>query len=764
MLHLFGIRHHGPGCARSLVQGLDELQPDVIILEAPADLEPVLPMAGHAELQPPVAMMLYARDQPGTSVVYPLAAFSPEWQVLCWATQHHCPVRAMDLPMSIRMALDAQPAESSADSTTASSPVVSSRVVFSRAEPAWRADPLAILADAAGYQDHELWWEEQIERREDATGVFEAILHAMRAVREEFPEANEKDLLREAHMRKTIRQVIKEGFQNIAVVCGAWHTPCLDQSAIEGKQAGCRISDDNARLRSLPKLKTTATWIPWTHSRLAYRSGYGAGIEAPGWYAHVWESQREAPLRWLVNGARLLREKDLAASSASIIEALRLAEALAAMRDIRSPGLRELNESILTVFCQGESSRFELVRKRLEMGDRLGAVPSDIISVPLLEDVQRLQKSLRLKPAPHPRAINLDLRNDHARQQSRFLHRLLSLGVDWGEKQPAGQGISTFHELWKLDWQPEFAITLIEANVWGNTLTTAASARMIHQSEKSVELQDMARLLDMTILADLPDVIPFLIQRLQAASAVSAEILQLMSALVPLARVFRYGDVRGTDVSQLEPIIRGMVNRICIALPVTCANVSQELGEQIVAGLVETQQGLSILQLADLNDEFHQVLQNMIRTNVHGLIRGWSTRNLLEQQLLDEGALELLASQALGPAIETAQAAAWIQGLLQGSGLLLMHQEIVWRVMDRWLLELPESTFVELLPVLRRAFSNFSHAERRQMGEKIKHFETDSMAPHKPGQKMIQRIDEERAARVLPVLAQILGVGFRGEK
>jgi len=748
MLHLFGIRHHGPGCARSLIQGLDELHPDVIVLEAPMDLEPVLPVAGHVELQPPVAMMIYARDQPGTSVVYPLAVFSPEWQVLRWANQHQCPVRTMDLPMSIRMALDAQPPASSADSTTVSPPV----------EPVWRADPLAILADAAGYQDHELWWEEQIERREDATGVFEAILHAMQAVREEFPEVSEKDLLREAHMRKTIRRVIKEGFQKIAIVCGAWHTPCLDQSAIEGQQAGCRISEDNARLRSLPKLKTTATWIPWTHSRLAYRSGYGAGIQAPGWYAHVWDAEREAPLRWLVNAARLLREKDLAASSASIIEASRLADALAAMREIRSPGLRELNESILTVLCHGESSRFELVRKRLEIGDRLGTVPSDIISVPLMEDVQRLQKSLRLKPVPHPRAIDLDLRNDHARQQSRFLHRLLTLGVNWGEKQPAGQGISTFHELWKLEWQPEFAITLIEANVWGNTLVAAASARMIHQSEKSVELQDMARLLDMTIHADLPDVIPFLIQRIQATSAVSAEIMQLMSALVPLARVFRYGDVRGTDVSQLEPVICGILKRICIALPITCANVSQELAEQVVLGLVETQQGLNILQLADLNDEFHQVLQNIIQTDVHGLIRGWSTRNLLEQQLLDEGALELLASQALSPAVETAQAAAWIQGLLQGSGLLLIHQEIVWRVMDRWLLELPEPIFVELLPVLRRAFSNFSHAERRQMGEKIKHFETDSITPRQPGQKMIRRIDEVRAARVLPVLARILGV------
>ena len=36
-------------------------------------------------------------------------------------------------------------------------------------------DALALLAEAAGYKDPELWWEQQIERRANATGLFEAI-------------------------------------------------------------------------------------------------------------------------------------------------------------------------------------------------------------------------------------------------------------------------------------------------------------------------------------------------------------------------------------------------------------------------------------------------------------------------------------------------------------------------------------------------------------------------------------------------------------
>src|SRR5690606_4178021 len=111
--------------------------------------------------------------------------------------------------------------------------------------PKWRADPLALLAEAAGYRDQELWWEEQIERRQDVTGLFEAICDAMRAIREEIPESREEDLLREAFMRKTIRAVVKQGAERIAVVCGAWHAPVLDENAVAGKRDGCRIKDDN---------------------------------------------------------------------------------------------------------------------------------------------------------------------------------------------------------------------------------------------------------------------------------------------------------------------------------------------------------------------------------------------------------------------------------------------------------------------------------------------------------------------------------------
>ena len=81
-LHLLGIRHHGPGSARSVRKALDALRPDVVLLEAPADAAAALTWIGHAGLVPPVALLGYVVAAPQRAVFAPLAAFSPEWQTV----------------------------------------------------------------------------------------------------------------------------------------------------------------------------------------------------------------------------------------------------------------------------------------------------------------------------------------------------------------------------------------------------------------------------------------------------------------------------------------------------------------------------------------------------------------------------------------------------------------------------------------------------------------------------------------------------------
>ena len=103
--HIFGIRHHGPGSARSLRKALEKLQPDTILIEGPPDAESLLPLVASSQMQPPVALLIYLPDNPKESVYYPFAVFSPEWQAIQFGLSNNIPVRFMDLPLTHRMAI-----------------------------------------------------------------------------------------------------------------------------------------------------------------------------------------------------------------------------------------------------------------------------------------------------------------------------------------------------------------------------------------------------------------------------------------------------------------------------------------------------------------------------------------------------------------------------------------------------------------------------------------------------------------------------------
>lgn len=806
-VHIFGIRHHGPGCARSLLVALTALKPDVVLVEGPPDAHDVMEMAARKTMKPPVALLVYQGDRAANAVFYPFAIFSPEWQAIQYGVAREIPVRFMDLPMSIRMALqpdefldedaleeqaeaiegepppEGQPSAAAldADATVAGANPESSEdqddedeedeevddedeeggaedadgnvdaAIEAMRQWQLREDPLGVLAEAAGYNDRELWWEHQIEQRLDAAGLFEGIMEAMTALRAQSPAPEGIEALREAHMRQTIRTAEKEGHKKIAVVCGAWHGPAL-------------VNRDNAQtdadlLKGTPKTKVVCTWIPWSHTRLAYRSGYGAGVNSPGWYEHLWTQPEKAGLRWVARAAQLLREQDLDASSASVIEAVRLADALAAMHDLPMPGLSELNDAVLTVLCHGERIRLQLIRNKLELGDQFGEVPPDAPAVPLQRDLDAKIKRLRLKVTEEIQDYDFDLRKDTDRERSQLFHQLNLLGIPWATLQPTPSGVSTFHELWKSRWQVGFPVRLIEMNVWGNTVEDATTARVCRLANDATELPQLTTLLDGAILAALPQAIDFVLSCLQGQAAVSADVRHMMDALPPLAKVARYGDVRATPTERILPVVDGIFERIVVGLAPACASLDDAAAAEMVTCVTNVQKSLEMLNNEDQGMEWHGVLRRLLdRESVHGLVRGYSCRLLVEHNIIDQDELQRLAGLALSPVNPPIQATTWLEGLLRGSGQMLLHQDGLWTAMDHWLRELTEEAFKELLPLLRRAFASFSPQERRSMGEKIKEI-IGAARGQSPRRRLVAEValDHQRAALVLPVLAHILG-------
>jgi Family of unknown function (DUF5682) len=719
---IFGIRHHGPGSARSLRSALKTLQPDLILIEGPPEANDLLALAQSTEMKPPVALLVYDPTDLHQAAYYPFAVYSPEWQAIQYGLTQKVPVRFMDLPATMRGQLERDSSHPG-------------------------ADPLGWLSRAAGFGEGERYWEYLVEQRRNSTDLFAAILEAMTALRQELADSTEQyDLVREAYMRQCLRQAQAEGFQQIAVVCGAWHAPALVEPLPDGKA-------DKALLPALSKAKIQATWVPWTYGRLSAASGYGAGVESPGWYHHLWTHQKNVVIRWLTNVARLLRQEDIDASSASVIEAVRLAETLAAMRESPLPGLAELNEAVQTVLCFGDTMPMQLIHQKLIIADRLGQVPSDTPQIPLQQDLQKLIKQLRLKQEPIDKALELDLRNENDLDRSKLLHRLTLLGIPWGKTQRVSS-TGTFKEDWLICWQPEFVVKLIEAGIWGNSIESAATTFAQQSAQAAQDLPSLTTLLDRVLLANLDGAIPTLMAQLQAVAALTSDTLHFMNALPPLANILRYGDVRQTDTSSISIVVDGLITRLCIGLPNSCQSLDDDAATQIFDAIGQTNGTIKLLQNPTQLENWRKVLlQIASQQNVHGLVQGRCCRLLFDDGSLDTEDTSTRLSLALSIANEPTAAAAWAEGFLRGSGLLLLHSDGIWQVLDNWIAGLSADNFIAILPLLRRTFATFSSPERQQMGEKVAQGQVIS----KVVVSELEHFNVDRASQSLPVIAQLLG-------
>lgn len=734
-VRVFGIRHHGPGSARSLRRALDEFAPDAVLVELPADCQAALEWVGHAELCPPVALLGYVVDRPHRAAFVPFAEFSPEWQAATWAVRRRAALRAIDVPLTTMLAGGAageQAPESALD--------------LGDVAP---ADPIAALAAAAGDPDPERWWDDVVEHRGDGTPAFDAVALAMHAVRPHRGAASVFEERREAHMRRALRQACGGGFERIAVVCGAWHVPALSEPLPP-------TSVDAATLRGLPKVKVGVSWVPWTHRRLATSTGYGAGVSSPGWYAHVFAHPgEEGVARWFVRLARLLRERDLPASPDHLIAAIRGAEALAALRGRPRPGLAEVLDAAETVMAGGltaAGSPMVLVHDRLVVGDVIGTVPDEAPQVPLARDLAAQQRKVRMRPEALARSVELDLRTPNGLARSVLLHRVHALEVAWGQIVEGRGSSGTFRETWIVQWEPELTIRVIELAAHGTTVRAAAANRLLERADATSAIAELVQVLDDALLGDLPEVVEPVARRLAERAAHDPDIADLADALGPLARSLRYGDVRATDASSLRAVFDGLVVRILAGLPGACRSLGDDAAAAMVERLTEVQAALAQCDHPARRAEWPGVLAAAcVHPHVHGLVQGRAARLLHDGGTWQRDEVERRLSRALSVGTRPAAGAAFVEGFLAGSGTVLVHDTDLLAVVDRWLSALAADAFVAAVPLLRRTFGAFDPAERRQLGRLVTHRDAAEAVGVGEG------LDPDRVAAAVDTVRLLLG-------
>jgi len=740
-VHIFGIRHHGVGSARHVQEQLAAIKPDMILVEGPPELTGVFTTVGSEGLVPPVAIMVYNADEPKQSTFYPFAEYSPEWVAIKFANQHKIPVRALDLPAAVSFAQHKEQQE----------PEIAETLADNNEQLPFR-DPLSYLSEAAGYKTSEGWWDHYFEdKAQNDPEHFDAVIHAMDALRKEgLPSSLDREnVYREAYMRNIIRQAQNEMYERIAVVCGAWHAPSLTD--LDGT-----AKSDAKTLKELPrtKIKVTATWIPWTNSRLSMFSGYGAGIYSPGWYEHQWKTKKQLEITWLTRVANTFRKKDIDISTAHVIEAFNLSRALAVLRGKPAVSLEELNEATLAVMCMGDNILLDFVKEKLIVGNRLGQVPSDIPKVPLQEDFEQHVKSLRLRLSAAPKQYDLDLRKEGDLARSVFFHRLELLEISWA-KRTSSRTKGTFKESWVTEWTPDMMIGLIDKAFYGNTVEAAAQSVILKRCFETNKVSEIAELIQQSIPAELYERLDDLLFRINELSAISADIIDLMNAIPALVEVSRYGNVRKSDLSVLNTIVQQLLTKVFIGLSNACYGLDEDTSNKMFVLIGAVDNAVKLYDNADMELQWHDTLHHLIdKDNIHSIISGCVCRLLLDAKQLTDAEADQRISFALSPQHDPHKVAFWLEGFLRGNGMILIYDHRLWNLLYTWVTALPDNAFTELLALLRRAFSKFEFGERRQIGEKAK------KGLHEQARVQQDKdtdFDPELAGSILPTIKLLLG-------
>jgi hypothetical protein len=746
-INVFGVRHLSPMGAWQLRAYLDRLQPTIVLIEGLNDAADLIPDITRKETRPPIAILAYTDSLPVRTLVYPLAAYSPEYQALCWAREHDVPVEFIDLPSENFLGLqDAEverieqarrDAESRDETEGSDEPSVPEETPVGEPVPAMAVpEPKRSLydrfAELAGERDYETYWERHFEHNTAERSYHGATFEFGRAIREleeDAPRWQAENLVREAFMRRRIAETIAAGHEpnRIVAVVGAYHAPVLNSDFPEMT---------GEELASLRKRASKLTLMPYSYFKLSSQSGYGAGNQAPAYFELLWKALGSEGLgdlsrRYLSLVARHLREAGTHRSTAEVIDAVRLAETLSALKDGLAPTLADLRDAAMTLLGQGELVTVSEALARVDVGTAIGELPKGVSQTSIQEDFEREIARLKLEKykSTVKQDLKLDLReNRNAKSaeaafldlnRSSFFHRLRVLEVPFAQFVPTRQQATTWAELWSLQWSPESEIAIVEAVLLGETVELATAYKFKSHLEKCTSIAEAAAMVRDACQCGLMKSMDLARARLQELAAASSDFAAVAHAAWQLSLVIRYGDVRRFDPAPLLPLVeelfvQGALGLFAAAICDNSAaqNLFEAIDEMNKVGLEfhdRVDEPLWVAQLQRLADADDR----------NPLLSGYACAILLERGLIANDALSREVSRRISPGVPADLGAGWFEGLAQRNRYALLARQALWEQLASYVASLDEDQFRRALVFLRRAFGPFSAREKRHIAENL---------------------------------------------
>lgn len=734
---VFGVRHLSPMGAWHLRHYLDRVRPELVLIEGLDDASELLADVTRKETNPPIAILAYTSDLPVRTLVYPIARYSPEYQAIRWAHDNRVRAEFIDLPSSLFLGLrDAELAyleglrAEQAKSRDTDEPIVTELL------PGTGLDrPISLydrIAASAGERDYDTYWERNFEHNA-ADGCYQRTAfelgETIRDLEADHPRWRAENLVREAYMRRRIEAAIGSGVrpEKIVAVVGAFHAPVLT-----GEYPA--MSDDE--LASLPRRDSKLTLMPYSYFKLSTQSGYGAGNLAPAYFELLWESLdsggvTELSKRYLSLVARHLRDAGTHRSTAEVIEAVRLAETLSALKEGVAPTLADLRDAAMTLLGHGELAVVAESLARVDVGTQIGSLPHGVSQTSIQEDFERELRRLKLEKyrTTVAQVIDLDLRENRRVQnqdaafldlaRSRFFHRLRILGIAFVKPASVRQDSATWAERWSIQWSPESEIALVEAVLLGETVELATAYQFSHLLSECTSIAVAAGLVQNACQCGMMASMDQARERLQAIAIHSHEFVSLAAAAASLNAVIRYGDVRRIDGEPLVPLVQELFVQGCLSLYAS-ANGDDKTIRGMLTGIddlnkvslemhdrVEESMWLSELRRLSDSDDRNPV------------VSGYACGLLLERGLIENEELAREVSRRLSPGVPADLGAGWFEGLAKRNRYALLARQSLWEQLAQYVSSLDEEQFRRALVFLRRAFGCFSAREKRTITENL---------------------------------------------
>lgn len=708
--NFFGIRHLSPAGAYYLRRYLEEKMPKLVLIEGPSDFNDMLSDMVRTETKPPVAVLAYTKEAPVRTILYPFAEYSPEYQAICWCHEKGVECRFMDLPSETFLSISERGMERSDGEEG-------------------RMNVYEQLDRKSGEDGHETFWERVMEQ----TGSCEAYhlgANSFGANIRSLTEGMESDwaetVLREAYMRRQIKKAVDSGIEPecIVVVTGAYH--------VEGLK-GWQENDED--LSKLPKVEASHTLMPYSYYRLSTRAGYGAGNKAPAYYSLLWEGlNRGEPLyttySYLTRLAVYQRENGNPVSSASVIEAVRLAQSLAQLRGGKVPALRDLRDAALTCIGEGNVSNIILATADTEIGTAIGALPDGVSRTSIQEDFYRQLHDLKLEKYRDITAqdLQLDLRENRRVSSEKsafmdlyrsfFLHRLRVINVSFARQQAVNQDNATWSEHWVVRWTPEAEIELVESALKGDTIDGAASFAMKERVENAANMAEIALVIEDACYCGMEAAVGYATTALQKMAVDAASVEDLADTAHRLSVVIQYGNIRKIKSEPLEPILHQLFYRACLILEGAC--VCDDAASKTIIAAIEQLNGAELAHDFLESEEWIKVLGNISdRDDLNTKLSGFAAAILLERGCMSTEQLRVEVARRLSVGIPADLGAGWFEGLAMKNKYALIARLSLWESLNVYLTTLDDEEFKRALVFLRRAFADFSAVEKDEIAENL---------------------------------------------